>query len=364
MPSTRSVVPLLCLFVLIGVAACGDESPVTPSAPVAAETDAPASTSTPIKVMTQNMYPGTNLDLVVAALASPDPSDDAPALAFAIQTLVETDFPSRAKLLAREIAKTRPHAVGLQEVSTFHIAAEVAGQVIDLDFLPILLAELDARGLHYEVQGAGTNYSLDPVPGISYSQGDALLIDADRVNVTNASHHIFSTNIGEIAPGVSLQQGWSIVDGKVKGQRVIFVSTHPESNAGGAVLSDLRAAQVTELVGTLPTGVPTFLMGDFNDFTSSPMYQVLTGANFKDLWAALRPGRVGNTCCHDDGLAETKATLDQRIDYVFTRGFGRIAGDPHARIVIFGNQPSERIHGPLHRLWASDHAALIATLSR
>jgi endonuclease/exonuclease/phosphatase family metal-dependent hydrolase len=361
MPSTRSVVPLLLLLAL---AACGDELPMTPSEPGPAETGAAAATNFPVKAITQNMYPGTNLDLVVAALASPDPSDDAPALAFAIQTLVETDFPSRAKLLAREIARTRPHAVGLQEVSTFHIAAELAGQPIDLDFLPILLAELDARGLHYVAQGAGTNYSLNPVPGVAYSQGDALLIDADRVSVTSAAHHIFSTNIGEIAPGVTLQQGWSIVDGKVRGRRVIFVSTHPESNAGGVVLSELRAAQVTELVGTLPRGVPTFLMGDLNDFAGSAMYHVLTSANFRDLWAVLRPGRVGNTCCHDDGLAEKKATLEQRIDYVFARGFGHVADDPDARIGIFGNQPSERIRGPLHRLWASDHAALVATLIR
>jgi hypothetical protein len=361
MTSIRPVVPLLCL---LAVAACGDDAGVIPSEPDALEPNAWGLQSVPVKVMTQNMYPGTNLDLVVAALASPDPSDDAPALALAIQTLVETDYPSRAKLLAEKIARSRPHAVGLQEVSTFHIAAEIAGQPIDLDFLPILLAELNARGLHYAAQGAGTNYTLEPIPGISYSQGDALLIDADRVGVTGASHHIFSANIGEIAPGVTLRQGWSFVDARVRGRRVIFVSTHPEANAGGVVLSDLRAAQVGELSGSLPQDVPTFLLGDFNDFVGSPMYQVLTGAGFRDLWASLRPHRAGNTCCHDDALAERKASLDQRIDYVFARGFGRFAGDPFARIVIFGDQPFERIRGPLHPLWASDHAALIATLSR
>jgi hypothetical protein len=160
-----------------------------------------------ITVLTENMYPGTNLDSVVAALATPDPSDDAPALAVAIQTLQETDYPARAGGLADEIVRVRPHAVALQEVSKFDIAAEIAGTHSQLEFLPILEAELAARGLNYIEAGVGINYTLAPIPGISYSQGDAVLVDADQVSITSASHHIFAVNIGEIAPGIVLQQG-------------------------------------------------------------------------------------------------------------------------------------------------------------
>lgn len=323
---------------------------------------AEATATTKVRVLTLNMYPGTNLDLVVAALASPDPTDDGPALALAIQTLLETDYAARAGLLADEIARLRPHAVALQEVSTFDIAAEIAGQPIQIDFLPILEAALADRGLNYVAAGAGINYSLNPLTGVSYQQGDALLIDADRVTVTNAAHHIYTANIGQIAPGIELRQGWSVADAIVAGRRIIFASTHPEANLGTTSLSGLRAAQVTELVGSLPAGIPAIIMGDLNDEPGSPMYQVLTGAGFVDLWRALRPGVPGYTCCHDDNLANKLAPFDQRIDYIFARGFSRGAPGLQGTISLFGDQPSERAAGPVHPLWPSDHAGLSATV--
>jgi endonuclease/exonuclease/phosphatase family metal-dependent hydrolase len=312
------------------------------------------------------MYPGTNLDLVVAALASPDPTDDGPALGVAIQTLLETDYSARAGLLAKEIARLRPHAVALQEVSTFDIAAAVAGQPVQIDFLPILETALAARGLHYIEAGVGTNYSLTPVAGVSYRQGDALLVDADRVTVASAGHHIFTTNIGEVAPGITLQQGWSVADAVVAGRRIIFASTHLEANLAGTSLSGLRALQATELVGSLPAGVPAIVMGDLNDEPGSPMYRVLAGAGMVDVWRALRPGVPGYTCCHDDDLGNPVARFDERIDYVLARGFGRGFGRGPAKlqgkISLFGDQPSERVAGPVHPLWPSDHAGLAATL--
>lgn len=361
----RALTPAVVALGLPLVFACSTREPLEPSSASTQVMD-PAregARTSRLTVLTQNMYPGTNLDLVVTALGSPDPSDDAPALALAIQTLQETDYPARAGLLADEIARQRPHAVALQEVSTFHIAAAIAGQDIEIDFLPILEAALTARGLHYVRAGDGTNYTLAPIPGVTYSQGDALLIDADRVDVAGAAHHIFTLNIGEIAPGITLRQGWSVADANVDGRRVIFVSTHPEANLGNIVLSELRAAQVGELVGTLPAGVPVILMGDLNDPPGSLMYQVLTGAGMTDLWRALRPGVTGNTCCHEDNLSDAVARFDEHIDFIFVRGFGHHGARVQGKISLFGDQPSERAPGPLHRLWASDHAGLEATLN-
>jgi len=322
----------------------------------------PAAARTKVTVLTLNMYPGTNLDLVVAALASPDPTDDGPALGLAIQTLLETDYFARAGLLADEIARVRPHAVGLQEVSTFDIAAEVAGQPIQIDFLPILETALAARGLRYIEAGVGTNYSLTPVTGVSYGQGDALLVDADRVTVTSAAHHIFGDNIGEVAPGIELRQGWSVADAVVAGRRIIFASTHLEANLAGNSLSGLRALQAAELVGSLPAGVPAIVMGDLNDEPGSLTYQVLTGAGMVDVWRALRPGVAGYTCCHDDDLGNPVARFDQQIDYIFARGFGTGPAGLQGKISLFGDQPSERVAGPVHPLWPSDHAGLSATM--
>ena len=81
-------------------------------------------------------------------------------------------------------------------------------------------------------------------------------------------------------------------------------------------------------------------MGDLNDEPGSLMYQVLTGAGMTDLWRALRPGVTGNTCCHDDNLADPVARFDQHIDFVFVRGFGHGAAGVQGKISLFGDQPS------------------------
>src|SRR5206468_2756837 len=104
-------------FCILLLAMACSESP-TSVAPVdrvtrTLESAGPAAT---VGVMTQNMYVGADLDAVIAALASPDPNDDVPALLGAIQTLGRTDFPARADAIASTIARSRPDVVGLQEV--------------------------------------------------------------------------------------------------------------------------------------------------------------------------------------------------------------------------------------------------------
>src|SRR6266404_2504975 len=53
--------------------------------------------SSEISVMTQNLYVGADVDLVIRALGTPDPGDDFPALQSAIETVAKTDFPARAQ---------------------------------------------------------------------------------------------------------------------------------------------------------------------------------------------------------------------------------------------------------------------------
>src|SRR6267154_517794 len=77
--------------------------------------------STSVAVMTQNLYVGADVDAVIQALQSPDPTVGLGALIFAIQTVGKTDYPARAAAIADEIARARPHAVGLQEVSQIDI---------------------------------------------------------------------------------------------------------------------------------------------------------------------------------------------------------------------------------------------------
>ena len=70
------------------------------------------------------------------------------------ETVDHTDFATRSKLLAEEIAVTRPDLIGLQEVALWRrgpLQLDQIGRpdatVVDYDFLGILLADLAARGI-------------------------------------------------------------------------------------------------------------------------------------------------------------------------------------------------------------------------
>lgn len=353
---------LLFPLAVLVTAACSKDifKPIFPTADVRAQSTGPGA----VTVMTQNLYVGADVDAVIGALASPNPSDDLPALLFAIQTLGETDFPARADAVAEAIARTRPQVVGLQEVSVIDIDLTGLGQpvVIHLDFLAILQAKLAARGLNYTLAAQVQNITAVPFPGISLVDYDAMLVDADRVTITSAGGQNFAINVGVVAPGVELKRGWVWARTTIDGQPYTFVSLHAEADLGGAHLDALRAAQIGEVVGTVAADGRVVMMGDFNDTPTSLMHEVLSGAGFTDVWSALRPGAIGFTCCHLPNLSDQVADFSQRIDYIFTRGIGGPGGKLFGKIDRFGDVPADRLAGPAHRIWPSDHAGVTATL--
>jgi endonuclease/exonuclease/phosphatase family metal-dependent hydrolase len=323
-----------------------------------------------ITVMTQNLYVGADVDLVIRALGSPDPGDDFPALLFAIETVGKTDFPARAEAIADKIARARPHAVGLQEVSQINIDLRPLGVplVVDQDFLAILQAALAARGLHYQVAATSDNINVNLVSGlVRLRDHDALLIDADRVVINSASGQDFSVNLGEVAAGVVLIRGWVVAHTTIAGQSYTFASAHTEANLAGApvgLLEQIRAAQVGEMVATIGSSERVVLMGDLNDTPGSPMYAVLAGAGYTDTWTAMHPGggAEGLTCCHVADLSDHIADFNQRIDYIWTRGFARADGNVQGSIDRFGYVPADLLAGPAYPIWPSDHAGLVAAL--
>ena len=327
-----------------------------------------AAPSADITIMTQNLYVGADVDLVIRALATPDPNDDFAALLFAIETVGKTDFPARAQAIADQVARARPHAVGLQEVSEINIDLRPLGvnAVVNQDFLAMLQDALAARGLHYALAATSDNIDVNLVAGLVHLQDhDALLVDADRVRIDAASGQNFSVNLGQVAEGVVLIRGWVYARTTIAGQTYTFASAHTEANLAGApagLLEQIRAAQVGEIVATLGASERVIVMGDLNDTPGSPMYGVLVGAGFTDGWRAMRPGVAGLTCCHGADLSEQTANFDQRIDYVWTRGLGRDAGSLQGSIDRFGEVPADRVAGPAYPIWPSDHAGLLAAL--
>jgi len=355
---------LFPLAVMVLTAACKDVFEVRPGSLNWLSEQRVSAGASEVSVMTQNLYVGADVDAVIGALASPNPNDDVPALLFAINTLGETDFPARADAVADAIARARPHVVGLQEVSVIDIDLTGLGLpvVVHLDFLAILQAKLAERGLHYVLAAQVQNITAVPLPGISLVDHDAMLVDADRVTIVSASGQNFAVNVGVVAPGVELKRGWVTARTTIDGQPYTFVSLHAEADLGGAHLDGLRALQIGEVVGTVGGDARVVMMGDFNDVPTSSMHQVLTGAGFTDVWAALRPGVIGFTCCHLPNLSDQIADFSQRIDYVFTRGIAGPNDKVIGQIDRFGDVPADRLAGPAHPIWPSDHAGVTATL--
>lgn len=350
----------LLIATLIVAGACSDQSD-TPFGPDAMDPATVHPGSSDLVVMTRNLYVGADVDAVIAALASPDPADDIPALLAAVATLQETDFPARASAVADEIARFRPHAVGLQEVSTVDLTIPPLGVDLHLDFLPVLQAELAERGLTYDVAARVRNIEAAPLPGVRLLDDDVLLVDRNRVTVQSAAGQHFTTNLGQVAPGVVLQRGFVRANVVIGGEAYVIASTHLESGSA-AGLDQLRALQAGELAQAIGSAPDAIVMGDLNDGPGSLMHQVLEGAGLADAWAALRPGVVGFTCCHLADLSDQIAPFSQRIDYVFVRGVSH-GGDLLGQISRTGELPAERVAGPEHPIWPSDHAGLIARLN-
>jgi len=357
----KPVHALLVLAFALGTQACSDAT--QPS-----ETDEGADLHRGrggIGVMSQNLYVGADVDAVITALATPDPADDIPALMAAIGTIQHTDFPARARAIAKKIRRQRPAFVGFQEVSTIDVEIPPLGVSLHLNFQDILLQALAAEGLDYQVGARHENFTAAPAPGISLVDAELILVDASRVTVLSASGHTFQANLGVVAPGVELLRGWVQVEAKVGERTYTFASTHTEGTGPDELLLGLHAMQVSELAAYLGAASPAIVVGDFNTSPATPAYQAMVDAGFTDVWEALRPRAAGFTCCQAPDLSNQVSILHERIDYVWARGFGAGQGR-HAlqgQVTLFGNAPAERtLNGAGESIWPADHAGLLANL--
>jgi len=345
----------LAVLTVLALFACTDDHIASPDL----KADAPPGS---ISVLNWNVYVGTDVDAIILALADGDPTNDMPILLAQLDTLFLTDWSARAGVIADEIAARRPHAVGLQEISSFDLSA--AG-LPPLEFLPVLEAALAQRGLNYVVADKVLNIEAEPIPGLKLEDYDVMLVDADRVTVLGTLAKRFEANLVDVigpVGGIELRRGYVVATVAVDDETYTIVSAHPEPNLFTYDLSELRAGQATEIVTVLgQMGADrAIVMGDLNDHPGSLLHQVFAAAGFEDVWAELRPGAAGYTCCHAASLSNPVSTLVKRIDYVLARGIGHPVDGLQGRIDILGEVPADRVAGPAYRLWPSDHAGLAA----
>jgi endonuclease/exonuclease/phosphatase family metal-dependent hydrolase len=329
-----------------------------------------------LTVMTQNLYLGSPLDPAL------DPSVDTPAefvaaVARIYGTALLTDFPTRAEVIADTIAAEQPDLIGLQEVTDWVAAPTRPGPTPpSQDFLEILMAALEERGLDYDVAAVANNADIGPAPlvapqfGCGVTATDCVVTLKDRdvilVNDDTPALHWSDPRSGRYAaqqtftppgsPPVSFARGWATVEGKYRGERFRFANTHLEVASFPAV----QEAQAREfLAGPASSQDAVIAVGDFNsaaDGSTTGSYDLLTGV-LTDAWG-VNPGDPGFTSGQNGTLSNPTSLLDQRIDLILTRSSARTqvrALEAH----VVGDTPFQQA---VPR-WPSDHAGVVATLA-
>jgi endonuclease/exonuclease/phosphatase family metal-dependent hydrolase len=335
-------------------------------------TGAQAADPRPAKVETRNIYLGADLTRSITATSIPQLLA-ANAQIFA--NVQQTNFPERAKALAREIADADPTLLGLQEVALWRSGAfnnPAPATTVEYDFLASLQSELAALGTPYNLVRKQQEADLESPAGSPYfrdfrlTMHDAILVKAglgSEVKLSNAQSANFNNNL-TLTTGtgqtITVLRGWVSVDAAINKRPFRFVNTHLEAFHPG-----VRAQQAGELVaGSGPVGSApgkAVLVGDINSdpADSSPdniAYNVLIGSGLVDTWPVANPGNPGLTCCFSELLDDpSPSVFSSRIDHVLTKGAVGVTSSS-----IYGTDSDNRAAGGL---WPSDHAGVAATLT-
>jgi hypothetical protein len=197
-----------------------------------------------VTVMTRNVYVGTDVDVVLGAV---NPNDIPFLVAEVFGVLQFTNFPARAEALANEIAAVQPHLIGLQEVSLIRhqspgdlvIGGTIPAETVLYNYLEILMAALQAKGLNYQVAGmiqnadvelpmfAGMDGQNPLFDDIRLTDFDVVLARAD-VEVVNVRVANYKVMLEVPTAGISVPRGYVIADVKIDKRKYCFVNTHLE----------------------------------------------------------------------------------------------------------------------------------------
>jgi endonuclease/exonuclease/phosphatase family metal-dependent hydrolase len=329
-----------------------------------------------VKVMTRNLYLGADL---TPAIAAPDPPAARIAAGDIYKDVVDTNFDARAKLLAEEIRRTKPHLIGLQELSLWRRGqrGEADGSAtpsteVVYDYLDILRHEMQRLGLRYRVvslqQEADMEFAIsisgDDAPEFDgrLTMRDAILARSD-VKTKNNQHANFDARLEVSLPvgDVAVLRGWNSIDVRKVGRKKAnfrFVNTHLES-----FVAATRTAQATELIGdsgAVDTNKPVILLGDLNsdpddsDPNGAAAYNLIVGNEYAEDGGFADRGVEENTCCFSELVFDAFPDFGSRIDHVLSRG--RVS-EQSSRLI--GVDPDLRTNTGL---WPSDHGGVVAKL--
>lgn len=340
----------------------------------------------PIKVMTRNLYLGADL---TPAIQATTPLALALAGTQIWNTVLATDFPARAVVLAKEIADADPALIGLQEAALWRtgdddgppIFGGMPATTVQFDYLQMLLDELDAVGTPYVVVRSQEEVDVESITASGFdvrlTLRDVILankskIDAGEISCTNAQSAHYPAAIQLTVPigGVAFVQstrGYTSADCVVNWQAFRFVNTHLEAFSAGRRAQ--QAAFLAQFGPASTTSQPVILVGDLNsdpnDASVTPpdptpnnlAINLLIGTfGYVDTWIQVNPLAPGFTSGFNEFVNdEDTSGLTKRIDHVMTR--------PQFTVRTSRVTGTDSDNRTPDSLWPSDHAGVVATLA-
>lgn len=348
---------------------------------------------TTVNVMTRNLYLGADLG---PAINSTSTNDFIEANGGIVRQVEATNFPVRAKGLAKEILSNEPDLVGLQEVALWREAAPTLGPVfsgkpeatkIKYDFLALLLAQLNKGKTLYRPVVVQNEFDFEAPANANGIPGDGpggtgLLANAEvngrltmrdvilaRVGSGVVTSNPKSGNFSHLlivkvagSKEIAVTRGWTGVDAKVRGSKPFhFVNTHLEAFDNEAEYPSIRAQQAAELVapgGRATSKLPVVLVGDLNSDVKTEVkpgdgqaYRVIAKAGFRKRATSKPTG-----CCIDssyDLRTGSNKEMSHKVDHILT--------DAPKQIKLISSAVTGR--SKANGYWDSDHAGLFSSLS-
>lgn len=352
-----------------------------------------------VTVMSRNLYLGADLG---PAINAPDTCGAIDAGGEILNQVDRTNFPERAVLLAKEIAKADPDLVGLQEVALWRTQAvsdfsATPATEVRYDFLKLLQKQLKKAKAPYEVvvsqdefdqelpadtdgSDATNEFACGADEDGRLTMRDVILKRADsdvKVGKTDAGQFVNTYNVvlGGVIP-VSVDRGWVSAEVKVpstkrtKAAKFKFVNSHLEAFGDPKI----REAQAKELYapqgdydqGPLVTSKQLIFVGDINSGSA------------KDKIGAPNPGdpddplaynalvndfgmfNLGTrqTCCYPDPNLDSSTIGGYRFDHTVDH----IMSKPKLKQLdseVTGDNPKVKTPSGLV---SSDHGGLWSTL--
>jgi endonuclease/exonuclease/phosphatase family metal-dependent hydrolase len=298
-------------------------------------------------VMTRNLFLGA--DLIPLATTPPGPQFEQTASNMFAGVKAE-DPNGRMKLVAAEIAKSKPDLVGLQELSLWRTGPPPASTVA-FDYINAITNQLKKLHQNYRVVAIKQGFNVEgPIGGgsdVRLTLGDAILA-RKGAKVTHVHSALFKDQLTiptQAIGSVTTNRGYNELDATVHGVTVHVVNTHLE-----AYSADFRREQAQELVkGALRSKLPTILIGDLNSGPNLPKpedrppYLAIAKSGFKE-------ERTPKFSCCFNELTD-KTGWDHNVDHIMAK--------PRLKLVRSFITGAETTPAGVH---PSDHGGVVSVL--